>query len=161
MDGTTPRWGERLAIARSLVADAAAARPWIATLVARLDDLELSLVAAEADRRRITEAIDRLQPERAARELKDALRRQARGEQIDDAIVETLRRRHTTIHQLTDRAEQIVVRIDAAVADAEHIAARAVELALGHGPGAIEPEIARLEQDLLALELARAELEGI
>jgi hypothetical protein len=77
--------------------------------------------------------------------------------------VATLRRRYETVNQLQNRLEDLRGRIDATVADLEHVAARSVELSIGlrADASAVAGELERLHEDLTALELAHEELRDL
>lgn len=129
----------------------------------RLDAVETALLAAEDDRRRLTEAVEQLDPDRSSRELKDALRaNHRRPGTIADERVALLRRRYDTVHQLLDRRDHLERRIDSSVVDLELLAVRSVELAATSGDRwGLDDELDRLRIDLDALEQARAEIEHL
>ena len=130
----------------------------------RVDELVQALHAAEADRAALHAAIDELGGDRVPDDLKQALRdAQRRPGGADDARVAALRRRHETVNGLRNRAEELSRRIDATVSDLELLAARTVELSVGRRllDGDVGDELARLHDDLTALELAHEELRDL
>ena len=156
-----PAWSARVAAARATVLRHAETtlRP------ERLDELERALHGAEADRAALLAAIEELGGDRVTEELKRALRDASRrlgGDAAADPHVASLRRRHETVNDLRNRVEDLARRIDATVADLELLAARSVELSVGRrlrdGDGDVGAELARLHDDLTALELAHEEL---
>lgn len=155
-----PPWRARFDRARSLIRD----HDSDAGLADRLDAVEAALVEATADQQRLTASIAQLDPERAGRELKDALRnRSRRPGSATDALIETLQRRYRTIHALQDRLEEIETHIDATVVDLESLAARLVELQVtgGRQRDELHDDLQRLHDDLTALERAHAELDHL
>lgn len=151
-----PPWRHRLDEARRIIRGHGADP----TMDARLDDVEHRLLAAEADHAQLTSVIAQLDPERATRELKDALRARERGGSVTDDAITALRRRHETVHQLQNRREELRSRIDATVADVEHLAGRTVEVALvsRSGSSPLGAELDRIRRDLTALEQAHDEI---
>lgn len=127
---------------------------------ARLDTVETALESAVADRARVAEALTKLDPERAARELKDALRRaQTSPGGPDDDHIATMRRRHETIHALRDRLEQIDRQIEKTLVDVEALAARSVGLAASPTTdSALGGDLDRLHADIAAIEAAHDEI---
>jgi chromosome segregation ATPase len=152
-----PPWRGRVDAARRIIegrrADDVATR-------ARLDAVEEALIAATADLDELDDLIAQLDPDRATRELKDALRRRQRNPQgVDDALVATMQRRYETIHGLRDRRSALIDRIDRTVADLEGLAGRSV--AIGRASRtAGDDELAALNDDLAALAAAHAELDA-
>ena len=119
--------------------------------------------AATADLAQLDGLIAELDPERATRELKEALRRRTRNPaSVDDALIDTMRRRYETIHTLHDRRAALDARIERTIADIEALAARSVDLSHGSaGRGALGAELDRLHTDLTALEAAHRELDDL
>jgi hypothetical protein len=123
----------------------------------RLAAVEYSLVEAEGDRVRLVQAVERLDPERVAADLKRALRSGA-----NDDLVLALRRQHETVNGLLNRIEELDQRVTTTLVDVETLAARLTELTLsGLGSGrAAETARAELEQlDLDVTTLAEAHRE--
>jgi DNA repair exonuclease SbcCD ATPase subunit len=153
-----PPWRLRLDASRDLIRRHAADP----SIEARLDDLERILTTAVADQEKAGLAVAQLDPDRAARELKDALRRRDHtpGPALEEQI-SSLQRRYETIHALQDRADELDRRIETTLTDLDSLAARSVTLALtaSRSPAAeLAEELHRLHTDLTALELAHDEL---
>lgn len=151
------RWQQRFDSAHRLIGE----HLTDPSILRRVGDLEASLVTAETDRRRLEQALAQLDPERATRELKDALRRNFESPSASNqALVDSLQRRHESMHALKDRIEFLRRSVEQAVADTEILAASTVELALrsGAGDGAHEAVIADLQRDLEILEQVHREL---
>ena len=123
-----------------------------------IDEIERGLLAAEADREKLAAAIAQLDPDRARRELKDALRSGAAAEDRLDM----LRRRHDAVNDLMNRRERLGERIDTAVIDLELLAVRAVEAGTGASSrDSVDEQLGRLRDDLRALETAHEELQDL
>ena len=129
----------------------------------RLDAIEAALTSAESDRIRVEGALERLDPERATAELKSALRANpTRPGEPEDPTITTLRRRHEAVNGLMDRRDELERRVDATVADLEALAAQSFDLGVTNRADAtIEDELARLHQDLTALEQAHDEVRDL
>lgn len=155
-----PPWKPRVAAARRIIE---ARRGDDDALRGRLATIEAAMEAATADLAQLGGLIAELDPERATRELKDALRRRTRDPaSVDDALIETMRRRYETIHALEDRRGALEARIERTIADIEALAARSVELSHSiDGRGALGAELDRLHEDLTALEAAHRELDEL
>ncbi len=153
-----PPWKPRVTAARRIIERQ---RRDDATLHARLVTIDDALSAASDDLAQLGELIDELDPERATRELKDALRRRTRNPaSVDDALIDTMRRRYETIHALEDRRSSLDARIERTVADIEALAARSIELSHSvDGRDALGSDLDRLHADLTALEAAHRELD--
>jgi len=153
-----PPWKPRVAAARRIIERQ---RGDDGALHAQLATIEEAMEAATADLAQLGALIAELDPERATRELKDALRRRTRDPaSVDDALVDTMRRRYETIHALEDRRGALDARIDRTVADIEALAARSIELSRSiDDRGALGVELDRLHADLTALEAAHRELD--
>lgn len=155
-----PSWRPRFDAARSLVEQHGLA----ASAGGRLGEIERALLDAEADRARLTAAVAELAPERAAAELKHALReQQRRPSPAGEALVATLRRRHQSINDLLNQRDRLATQIETTIVDLEALAARAVELSASRQgqTGAVSAELDRLHVDLTALEQAHAELRDL
>ncbi len=156
----TYQWERQLADARATIAHEVPT----STLLARLDEVAVSLRDAEADRARVAAAVDRLDPERSSRELKDALRNEKqRPGSVGDARLAVLRDRHATINRLLDRRDALASQITTTVLDVEVLAAKTVEIsALG---GDVDQQLGepleRLRIDVDALAAAHAELRAL
>ncbi len=150
----TPAWRTRFDEAQRLI-EAQQPPSWVGD---RLGAVEAALLTAESDRARLREALAQLDPERARRELKDALREQpgVPGEARDRRLA-LLRERHDTVNSLLNRDEALDTRIETAIVDLELLAVRAIE-ARTTNDWAIESELDRLRTDLTALEQAHDEL---
>lgn len=155
-----PPWKPRIAAARRIIERQ---RSDDAALHARLATIEQAMESATTDLAQLDELIAELDPERATRELKDALRRRTRDPaSVDAALIDTMRRRYETIHALQDRRGALDARIERTVADIEALAARSIELSHSiDGRGALGAELDRLHTDLTALEAAHRELDEL
>ena len=120
-------------------------------------------MSATTDLVQLDELIAELDPERATRELKDALRRRQRNPaSTDDALVDTMRRRYETIHALEDRRAALASRIERTVADLEALAARSIDVTHGaSGRDGLGSDLDHLHDDLTALEAAHRELDQL
>jgi seryl-tRNA synthetase len=146
-------WEQRIAAARALIEQQ---RPpsWV---LARLDEFGRAVADADGDRRRLRASLERLDVERAGRELKAALRQDGRTDE-HQRLVSSLRQRYETIHALTNRAEQLDVVVERALADIDVLAARAVLIGRSDDAWRLDETLRRLDDDLTALERAHAEL---
>ncbi len=128
-------------------------------ILRRVDDIQAALWTADQDRKRMEQTLQQIQPERAARELKDALRDQFEdpSNAVDD-LVASLQRRHETIHSLQDRIESIESSIDRTVADVEQLAASSAQLALGSSASGHAELMEHLNEDLEILAKVHREL---
>lgn len=153
VDEPVPEWEQRIRAARSLIE---AQRPpdW---LVARLDTFHRAVRDAVADRDRMHDSLGRLDLGRAASELKDAMRNRRPGPE-HERLVESLRQRYETINRLHNRAEELGVAIERALADIDVLAARSVELGNREDAWRLDAVVRRLDDDLTALERAHDEL---
>lgn len=131
-----------------------------AWLWSNLADVERALDEAHADIERLRASLVRLDPERAAHELKDALRRPAVGAE-QERLVASLRARYESIHQVMNRAEHLESTIDRAVADVEVLAARSVALGADDDAWRLDATVRRVMDDVRALEQAHADLAGM
>lgn len=140
-------------VARSLIE---AQRPpdW---MLARLDSFHRAVEEAVADRDRLVSGLAHLDADRAARELKDALRTGRPGPE-HERLVESLRQRFESINALHNRVEELGVAIDRALTDIDVLAARSVGLGSREDAWRLDETARRLDDDLTALELAHDEL---
>lgn len=148
-----PEWERRIGAARALIE---AQRPpdW---LLARLDAFHRAVADAVVDRDRLRESVLRLDPDRAADELKDAMRDRRTGEE-HARLVASLRQRYESINRLQNRADGLAAAIDRALADIDVLAARSVELGSRDDAWRLDRDLRRLDDDLTALERAHDEL---
>lgn len=152
-DRPEPAWRQRVAAARSLI-DGQRPPSWI---LERLSAFERALEAAHDDRDRLAAGLAHLDADRSARELKDALRRSDPSEG-HRRLVASLRERYETIHRLHNRVDELEAAIDRALADIDVLAARSVALRAGDDEWRLDATVQQLDDDLLALERAHAEL---
>jgi hypothetical protein len=125
-----------------------------------LDRVEHDLLTAETDRRRISEALAAMDPDRTLAELKAALREQ--GLAPDDHHVRRLRARHEAVSDLRNRADELGRAIETTLADVELLAVRSVGAGLGTASAVpFGHELERLHEGLTALESARDEVARI
>lgn len=156
----SPAWVQRVDRAIDLITDTSPP-PWITE---RLVDLRSGLLAAEVECRRVAAAVDRLEPDRARREFKDALAEQRRSPYAaDDARIARLRERYDAINKLLDRHDELRLGIDRTLLDLDVLAATAVQrYSLNdlddNDEGALSEQIEHLRIDLAALDAARAEV---
>lgn len=150
---SVPEWERRVRSARSLI-EAQGPPSWIA---ARLDTFHRGLVAAVADRDRLRASLAQLDVDRAARELKDAMR-ERRSDPGHERLVESLRQRYESINRLHNRVEELDASIERALADIDVLAARSVGLGRGEDAWRLDESMRRLDDDLTALERAHDEL---
>lgn len=150
---TLPEWERRVVAARSLIE---AQRPpaWIVT---RLDAFHRGVAAAVADRDRLRQSASQLDVDRAARELKDAIRSRRTGAE-HERLVASLRQRYESINRLHNRVEELDAAVDRALADIDVLAARSIELGSREEAWRLDDTARRLDDDLTALERAHAEL---
>lgn len=148
-----PEWERRIVAARSLIE---AQRPpaWIG---ARLEAFHQSVAAAVADRDRLRGSLTQLDVDRAARELKDAVRNRRPGDE-HDRLVASLRHRYESINRLHNRVEELDAAVERALADIDVLAARSVVLAGRDDAWRLDETVRRLDDDLTALERAHDEL---
>lgn len=115
---------------------------------------------AVGDRDRLRASLERLDLDRANRELKDALRSGRSGPE-HERLVESLRQRYDSIHTLHNRAESLDLAIERALADLDVLSARAIGLS-GRGESWLLDEwTTGLADDMTALEQAHAEIVGL
>ncbi len=125
-----------------------------------LTAIEVALRTAETDSSELARAIARLEPDRAAAELKAALRSRRDPTQPDDPLVLTLRRRYESIHALQNRLAGLRRHIEATLVDLDVLVARSVEHSLARSPAPLrlDDELDRLRLDAEALAAAHDEL---
>ena len=148
-----PEWEQRLLAARALIA---AQHPpdWIS---GRLDVFHRGLADAVADRDRLRGSLTQLDVDRAARELKDAMRNRRPGVE-HERLVDSLRQRYETINSLHNRVEELDVVIERSLADVDVLAARSIGLGSRDDAWRLDETVRRLDDDLTALERAHDEL---
>lgn len=148
-----PEWERRIVAARSLIE---AQRPpaWIE---ARLDAFHRGVAAAVADRDRLRESLSRLDVDRAAAELKDAMRQPRPGPE-HERLVGSLRQRYESINRLHNRVEELDAAVERALADIDVLAARSIDLGGREDAWRLDETVRRLDDDLTALERAHDEL---
>lgn len=148
-----PRWRVRYDAAREVV-DGRRPPAW---LLADLGEVERALIEADADIDRLNATIERLGPDRAAADLKDALRRPAIGAE-HQRLVDSLRERYEAVHRLVNRRDELEATIERALTDLEVLAARAAVIGVGDDAWRLDDGVRRITEDLLALERAHAEV---
>ena len=148
-----PEWERRIVAARSLIE---AQRPpdWI---LVRLDAFGRGVADAVADRDRLRGSLTHLDVDRAARELKDAIRNRRPGTE-HERLVESLRHRYETINRLHNRVDELGAAIERALADIDVLAARSLGLGSRDDAWRLDETVRRLDDDLTALERAHDEL---
>ena len=130
---------------------------------ARLTEIDEALERSREDRARLQRALGELDAERAARELKEALRARPDPTAPDSATILTLRRRYESIHALENRLDELDRAVETTVADLEALAAAAVELSF-QGPGSevnLESLLQTLRADSAALASAHDEVAAL
>ena len=152
-DSALPDWERRVRAARALI-ESQGPPDWILT---RLDAFHRAIADAVADRDRLRVGLGGLDADRAARELKDALRSQHAGAE-HARLVNSLRRRFETINDLHNRLEALDLTIERALADMDVLAARSVGFGSRDDAWRLDATARRLDDDLTALERAHDEL---
>ena len=109
------------------------------------------------DRDRLSDSLAHLDVDRAAAELENALRRSDSSEGHRHLIA-SLRERYESIHRIHNRVTELGATIERALADVDVLAARALELGARDDAWRLDETVRRLEDDLLALEAAHAEV---
>ena len=134
-----------------------------ATTRARLAEVEDALEQSREDRTRLERAVRELDPERAARELKAALRSRPDPTAPDSPAILTLRRRYESIHGLENRLDLLERRVENTVADLEALAAAAVDLSLQGSTGGtgLSSLLETLRIDSAALARAHEEVAAL
>ncbi len=152
---TEPEWSARIDTARAMLRDLHGA-----SFDDHLTAIDRALRTADLDRAELARAIRRLDPDRAAAELKAALRSRRDATGPDDPLVLTLRRRHESIHALQNRLDDLDRHIEATLVDLDVLVARSVEQSLvrSSAPIRLDDELERLRLDAEALAAAHAEL---
>lgn len=131
-------------------------------MIERLDALDRMLVEAEADHDRLDAALAQLDLERATSELKAALRSQsADPSPQEQQLVESLRARYETIHDLINRKAGVRRSIDHALVDVDLVAARAIELGARADRWQLDETVERLRIDIDAFEQAHGDVAGL
>lgn len=158
-DAPPPPWKARVERARDLIRRHA--RDPVTE--ARLDSIESALEQASADRARLAAAVVELEPDRVARELKEALRTRPDPTGPDSPAIATLRRRYESVHALENRLESLDARIDTTLVDLEAYAAAVVETSFRAGGGAeiLAAQLEALNADAAALAAAHDELSSL
>ena len=138
----------RLAAARATIADHGADP----SALALLDQIDDAVATARADRRKLEGSLAALDPDRAAAELKSALRRRASPTAPDTAEITALRRRHETISRLANRVDEIDAQIAETLIDAETLAAQTIVTAIDRSEDAeFRRQLGALQRDAAAL----------
>lgn len=152
-----PAWRRRLDEAREVAGSAGSA--WDAS--GAFDDAERAIERAHGDLARLDEAIASLDPDRTARELKEALRAHPPGAAPQhDPLVVARRTRYETLHELQDRRDDLSLRIDTTLAEIETVAARLVGASLRDGSSDdLRSCVAELRLRAAALAAAHDELQ--
>lgn len=148
-----PEWEQRIRAARDLI-DAQSPPAWLA---ARLEVFRTTVATSVGDLERLRSGLARLDPDRAGRELKDALRR-PRPLPEHDRLVESLRQRYDSINRLKNRVDELEAAIERALADLDALAARSVGMGGRDGAWRLDETARLLDDDLTALEQAHVEL---
>ncbi len=152
-----PSWVPRAAAARARVAAAGDDSGTLMVVDRVIADLHL----AEADRASLRAALADLDPDRAAAELKNALRSRLDPTAEDTALIATMRRRHDTVSTMANRLEELEGHIDATLVDLDLLVARIHERTLDRSPNkqSLADELERLRIDSIALAEAHRELD--
>lgn len=152
-ESALPDWERRVRAARALI-ESQGPPTWI---LARLDAFHRAIAEAVADRDRLRVGLGGLDADRAARELKDALRSPQAGEE-HARLVASLRQRFESINDLHNRLGALDLTIERALADVDVLAARSVGLGSREDAWRLDVTARRLDDDLTALERAHDEL---
>ncbi len=123
-------------------------------------DVRRSVADALADRDRLHEVLRGLDPERAASELKAALRARARPDEPDSGHISALRRRYETAAALQNRLDELTDSIERTLVDVDTLVAESAVAAIGSlgDGGSIDDQVSRLRDDVSALAAAHQEL---
>lgn len=151
-----PEWERRFGAARDLI-ESQQPPAWLS---ARLTELHRVIGQAVGDRDRLRASLERLDLDRANRELKDALRSGRSGPE-HERLVESLRQRYDSIHTLHNRAESLDLAIERALADLDVLSARAIGLSGRSESWLLDEWTTGLADDMTALEQAHAEIVGL
>ena len=130
-------------------------------ILGQLDDVESAVWTADRDRIQLVETLTGLHPERASRELKEALRRNFESpSEANKSLAHSLRMRHQSINALQDRIEELDRTIDKTIADVEALAASSAQLALRPttSPGRADEMMKHLAHDLEILSQVHNDL---
>lgn len=153
----TPPWQARLDRARNLIAR----HTDDPTMVMRIDEVEQSLLDSLDDQARLVAAIEALQPDAAAAELKRALRERHDPTAPDTPLIRTLRERHESINDLQNRLESLEAQQESTLVDLDTLAAHLVEASMTDIARPFESEVDRLRADAEILRAAHAEIEHL
>lgn len=145
----------RLASARATIADHGA-DPSALRLI---EEIDVAIAVAQEDRHKLQSSWQALGPERAASELKEALRRRPTPTSPDTPEIVALRRRHETISRLANRVDEIDEQIGRTLADAETLAAQTIVTAIDRSEDAeFRRQLTALQRDAEALAAAHREV---
>ena len=138
----------RLAAARATIADHGA-DPAALDLI---DQIDGAVTTARADRRKLEGSLASLDADRAAAELKAALRERPTPSSPDTPRITALRRRHETIARLANRVEEIDDQIRRTLVDAETLAAQTIVSTLDRAEDAeFRRQLSTLQRDAASL----------
>lgn len=142
---------ERIDRARKAIEDRGDTRPVVRHT---LDKVESAIGVAIEDRARIDQALDQLDQDRIAAELKSALRAKPDPTAPDSAQVLSLRKRHEATHALHNRRDEVATAIERALVDLETLVAQAAMSRVSSSDEAMDDVahwLGRLDDDVQAL----------
>lgn len=128
-----------------------------------LADVRRSVAEALTDRFRLEQVLVGLDPERAATELKAALRARPRPDAPDNEHIAALRRRHETIAAVRNRLDELTTDIERTLVDVDTLVAQSAATAIGNlgVTGSIDDHVDRLRDDVSALTEAHRQLSDL
>jgi len=128
--------------------------------LAVIDEVEVQLQTVVGDCVQLELTIEQLNPTDATRTLKVALRQRASATEPDTPEIESLRRRHDTVHGLMNRLYALRSNMDRILVEVDTLVAQSVTASIapaGHDP-ILDVQIRQLTSDAAALAAAHDEL---
>lgn len=132
--------------------------------LALIDDIQQAVATARADRARLREVLDGLDPDRATADLKQALRERPSPLDPDTPHILALRRRHETVAEVRNRLDDLARRIERALVDVETLAAQTAAASIrvdGIDDDELDGRLRRLSDDAASLAAAHQELSDL
>ena len=128
-----------------------------------LADVRRSVAEALTDRLRLQQVLAGLDPERAAAELKAALRARARPDEPDNEHVAALRRRHETIAAVRNRLDELTTGIERTLVDVDTLVAQSAAAAIGSlgTAGSVDDHVDRLREHVSTLAEAHRQMSDL
>ena len=131
-----------------------------AAALAVIDEVETRLETVVGDCVQLEVTIEQLNPTEVTRALKTALRQRASATDPDTPEIESLRRRHDTVHGLMNRLHALRTDMDRILVEVDTLVAQSVTASIaptGHDP-ILDVQIRQLTSDAAALAAAHDEL---